>query len=91
MTTFSLSDFYPCGSYKITKNAEESMGCTLYKNMSPMGVNRTRLEKLYSQGYIDSGQKISGVIEKFVNLRDNNLDIIVLLIIIFIFILIRKI
>jgi len=86
MKTFSLSNFYPCGSYKITKNTEESAGCTLYKNMSPAGVNRMRLEKLYSQGYIDSGKKISGTIEKFMNNNNNNKDIVILLII-FIFVL----
>ena len=87
MSIFSILDYYPCGSYKLTESGRESR-CKLYKNMSQSGVNKMRLDQLYSKGYIGSGANISDDVEKFINLGVDNRDIIILLFLILFFIII---
>ena len=82
MSTMSIADFYPCGSYKISLNKDEDIGCKLYKNVSQSGINTMRLDKLYNKGYI----------ENFINMENiGNMNIVIIFILILICILLRLI
>jgi hypothetical protein len=93
MSTTSIADFYPCGSYKISLDKDEDIGCKLYKNVSQFGINTMRLDKLYNKGYMDNSGELKGTIEKFINMDNiGNMNLVIILfIVILIYILLRLI
>lgn len=76
----SILDYYPCGTYKLTKNGEETI-CKLYNNLSQVGASNKQLEQLYKKGYInnDTKNETNISVEHFMNMKESNNNYIILM------------
>ncbi len=83
----SIIDYYPNGTYKLTKKGDEKID-TLKKGFSSMGVATKNIESLYKKGYLNNQTPSSISIEKFKNYQKNNKYIILLLFLILFLIII---